>query len=169
MILTWFHAISDHPGYILSLITCWRIDLNFYWVLGLTILMANSHSNWDVWHCQFPELDQKILFLLTKLLLDSVLQNNFISLRILHQSCSPGCIDEFGFWIAWFWYQKLKIFPFEYLNVKVENSAARRILTWVCRFYSRDLIARFLKFEDQLWANVKDIFLDRDWIKKMLK
>jgi hypothetical protein len=35
--------------------------MHLYWVLGFTILMADSQSEWDVRHCQFPESDQEIL------------------------------------------------------------------------------------------------------------
>ena len=50
--------------------------------------------------------------------------------------------------------------------MEVENHAARRILAQVCRSDLRDSIARYLKFEDQLRANLKDFFGPRIELKK---
>jgi len=65
-----------------------------------------------------------------------------------------------GFRIAWFRYQELKIFLFEYLIWK-QRIVLWEGLAWVYRFDSRDLIARFLKFEEQLRANMKEFFWDK--------
>jgi hypothetical protein len=33
------------PSWIMSLVTCWRMDLHLYWVLRLTVPMTDSQSN----------------------------------------------------------------------------------------------------------------------------
>jgi len=58
--------------------------------------MADSQSNWDAQHCQFPKSDQEIL-LTNQVATIFCLQNEFISLLTLHESCRPIRLDEFRF------------------------------------------------------------------------
>ena len=106
------------------------------------------------------------LFWLTRLHSDSILPNYFIQLWILHESCSPVCVDKFWFLNRLILITKDQDIHVWISSVKVENPATRRILTRVCRSDSRDSIARYLKFADQLQANLKDFFGPRIELKK---
>jgi hypothetical protein len=75
--------------------TCWRIDLHLYWVLGSLFLWQNLNQIEMLGIVSFPNQIMRS-FWPTRLRPDSVLQNNFISLWILHESCILVCVDEFG-------------------------------------------------------------------------
>ena len=73
-----------------------------------------------------------------RLLPDSVLQNEFISLWILHESCSPVHADKLRFLNLLILISKPQDIPIWISNAKKENLAVRRVLTWVRRSNSRD-------------------------------
>jgi len=105
------------------------------------------------------------IFLPTRSRPDSLFQNDFIWLWILHKSYSPARVDEFGFLNLLISISEAQDIPVWISSMKVKNPAARRILARVCR----DTIARCLKFEDQLQANLKEFFWTKDWIEKVIK
>jgi hypothetical protein len=111
--------------------------MHLYWVLGLIVLMLDSQSDWDAWHCQFSNQIRRS-FLQTRLRPDSVLQNEFISLWILYKSCSPIRLDEFGFLNRLILISEAQDISFWRFNMKAKNHVARRVLAWVCRSDSRD-------------------------------
>jgi hypothetical protein len=57
----------------------------------------------------------------TRLQPDSILQNEFISFLFLHESCSPVCVDQFGF-----------------LNRLISISKAQDIPVWISKRESRE-------------------------------
>jgi hypothetical protein len=67
----------------------------------------------------------------------SVLLKNIIWLGVLHESCSPGFVDEFGFLNCLISITEAQDISFWISSVKIENPAARRILARVCRSHSR--------------------------------
>jgi hypothetical protein len=71
-----------------------------------------------------------------------------------HQSCSPGRVDKFGLLNRLILISEAQDIPVWIYSVKARIPAARRIFARVCR----DTIARCLKFEDQLQANLKPFF-----------
>jgi len=111
-----------------SFMTCWKIDLHLYWVLCLTILMADSQSDWDARDYQI-----KKSFWPTRLWPGSVLQNEFISLWTLHESCRPVRVNEFRILNILISISEAQDILMWISNEKAENSAARRILTRVLR------------------------------------
>jgi len=66
-------------------------------------------------------------FLPTRLRPDSVLQDYFIWIWILHESCSPIRVDEFGFLNRLISISKAQDILVSISSVKVENPAVRRI------------------------------------------
>jgi len=66
-----------------------------------------------------------------------VLQNDFIWLGVLNESCSPGCIDKLGFLNCLISILETQDIPVWISSMKVENPAARMIMTRVCRSDSR--------------------------------
>ena len=97
-------------------------------IMLLTILMSNSQSVWDAQHCHFPNQT----FWLRRLRPYSVIQNDFISLWILYESCSLIHVDEFGFFNHLISITEAQDIPFWISSMKVENHVARRFPAEFC-------------------------------------
>jgi hypothetical protein len=82
---------------------------------------------------------------------NSVMQNEFISLWILHQSCIPGHVNEFGL-----------------LNRSISISKAQDIPVWISSVESRDSWPRE-EFLPKFAGLIRRIFLDQGLNRKVLK
>jgi hypothetical protein len=148
--VNWFRTISNHPSYILSLMTCWRIDLHLYWVLGVTVLRVDP---WVRFGC-LALSDQENLF-------DQPDPCQiFISLRILHQRCSSGHVDEFGLLNRLISISEAQDFPVWISSVKVGIPAARRIFAQVRGTDSRDF---FWPRTELKSAKMRDLIEEGYW------
>jgi hypothetical protein len=92
--------------------------------------MPDSQLDWDARHCQFSNQIRRF-FWPTRLRPDSVLQNKFISLWILHKSYRPVRVDEFGYLNLLILISKDQDILIWISNVKAENPSARRIVARV--------------------------------------
>jgi len=140
--------------------TCWKINLHLYWVLGITDLRADSQSDLDARHCQIKNLFDQLDY--CQILFFKMILSQF---WLLHQSYSPGRVDKFEILNRLISISEAQDIPVWISSVKVGIPAARRILN---RVLHQKLYFRH-KFDDLFFvhtlSHIKILGIVSFWIR----
>jgi hypothetical protein len=112
--LTWKYRIMLREGFWPEFYTKDSASIT---ILLVVVLKSYSQSHWDARHCQFLNQIRKP-FLTNQIATRLCSLKRFFHFESFIKVVVQDAWMNLGFWITWFRYQKLKIYPFEYLTWK---------------------------------------------------